>query len=343
MFKHIRPGIAAIWRASQMHTHNTSTWTHDHVFGQNKPRPGERRTLIIVVVTAVFMVIEIVAGLYYGSMALLADGLHMASHATALGISVIAYVYARRHARNRNFSFGTGKVNSLAAFASAILLVGFAVVMAVESIERFFNPVAISFDQAIFVAVLGLLVNGGSAWLLASTPHHHDHGQDHGLGHLHDHEHGEESELQRDHNLRAAYLHVLADALTSFLAIFALIAAKYSGAIWLDPLMGIVGAILVARWSIGLLKVSARVLLDWQADYTVTEPLRAALLAEDDDDRITDLHVWKIGQDLHAAEITVVTDHERSPDYYKARVPDILGIAHISVEVHRCDGAHSRT
>ena len=206
-----------------MHTHDLSPWTHDHLFGQDQARPGERRTLIIVVVTAVFMVVEIIAGLYYGSMALLADGLHMASHAAALGISVAAYVYARRHARDRRFSFGTGKVNSLAAFASAILLVGFAALMAAESIERFFNPVAISFDQAILVAVLGLCVNGASAWLLASTPHHHHHGHDHDH-HDHHHHHGEApaSELEKDHNLRAAYLHVLADALTSLLAIVAL-------------------------------------------------------------------------------------------------------------------------
>lgn len=339
-----------------MHTHEMSSWTHDHVFDQDRARPGERRTLIIVIVTAVFMVVEIVAGLYYGSMALLADGLHMASHAAALGISVAAYVFARRYAADRRFSFGTGKVNSLAAFASAILLFGFAALMAVESIGRLFNPVTISFDQAILVAVLGLLVNGASAWLLASTPHHHHHGQEHGHhgqgqdhdhshgqghgqghGHGHGHHHGEapSSELQKDHNLRAAYLHVLADALTSLLAIVALLAGKYAGAAWLDPVMGIVGAILVAHWSWGLLRIAAKVLLDWQAEDPVIDRLHEALLV-DESDRIADLHVWTIGQGHHAAEVTIVTDHARSPTHYKALIPDDLGIVHVTIEVHRC-------
>ncbi|WP_420333789.1 CDF family Co(II)/Ni(II) efflux transporter DmeF [Roseibium sp.] len=328
-----------------MHKHDMSSWTHDHVFGQDKARPGERRTLIIVLVTAVFMVVEIVAGLYYGSMALLADGLHMASHAAALGISVAAYVYARRHASDRRFSFGTGKVNSLAAFASAILLGGFAVVMAVESVERLFNPVAISFDQAILVAVLGLAVNGASAWLLASTPHHHhghDHGHGHGHGHGHDHHHHrhhdedeKSSELHKDHNLRAAYLHVLADALTSLLAIVALLAGKYAGAAWLDPIMGIVGAVLVAHWSLGLLRMSAKVLLDWQAEEPKVEKLRKSLLA-DDSDRIADIHVWSIGQSQYAAEVVIVSDNPQSPSHYKTLIPDNLGIVHVSLEVHRC-------
>ncbi|WP_420411036.1 CDF family Co(II)/Ni(II) efflux transporter DmeF [Roseibium sp.] len=333
-----------------MHKHDISSWTHDHVFGQDKVRPGERRTLIIVLVTAVFMVVEIVAGLYYGSMALLADGLHMASHAAALGISVAAYVYARRYASDRRFSFGTGKVNSLAAFASAILLGGFAVVMVVESIERLFNPVAISFDQAILVAVLGLAVNGASAWLLASTPHHH-HGHDHGHGHGHhhhhnhhhhghdhhyDHEEGEKvSEVHRDHNLRAAYLHVLADALTSLLAILALLAGKYAGAAWLDPIMGILGAVLVAHWSIGLLRMSAKVLLDWQVEESKIEKLHSALLA-DDNDRIADMHVWSIGQSQYAAEVVIISDTPRSPQHYKALIPDDMDIVHVSLEVHRC-------
>lgn len=332
-----------------MHTHDMSPWTHDHVFDQDRARPGERRTLIIVVVTAVFMVVEIVAGLYYGSMALLADGLHMASHAAALGISVAAYVYARRHAGDRRFSFGTGKVNSLAAFASAILLAGFAALMAVESTERLFNPVSISFDQAIVVAVIGLLVNGGSAWLLASTPHHHhghEHGHDghehnHNHNHNHDHQHQDApaSELQQDHNLRAAYLHVLADALTSLLAIVALLAGKYAGAAWLDPVMGIVGAGLVAYWSWGLLRVSAAVLLDLQADDSVIGKLREALLV-DKGDRIADLHVRRIGQGQLAAEVVIVTDHDRSPSYYKALIPEVLGVVHVTIEVQRCGMLH---
>ena len=186
-----------------MHTHQLEEWTHAHVFNQDQQRAGERRTLLVVALTAVMMVVEIATGLISGSMALLADGLHMASHTVALGISVFAYVISRRLASDRRFAFGVGKINSLAGFASAILLLGFALTMAIESTDRLINPVAITFDQAIVVAAVGLVVNGISAWVLMSTPHEHGHSH----GHHHDEEH--------DHNLRGAYLHVLADALTS--------------------------------------------------------------------------------------------------------------------------------
>jgi cation diffusion facilitator family transporter len=209
-----------------MHTQRLERWHHQHVFGQDRVRAGERRTLLVVMLTATMMVVEIAAGLAFGSMALLADGLHMASHATALGISVFAYVYARRLAGDPRYSFGTGKVNPLAGFASAVLLVIFAAAMAWESIARLIHPIPIALDQALVVAAAGLLVNGASALILAG-PGRHDHGHPH-------HRH--------DHNLRAAYLHVLADALTSLLAIVALLAAKLFGAIWLDPVMGVVGA-----------------------------------------------------------------------------------------------------
>ncbi len=211
---------------------------HQHTFGQDLKRPGEFRTLVVIAITASMMVVEIAAGLAFGSMALLADGLHMGSHAVALGISAFAYVYARRHAHNERYSFGTGKVNTLGGYTGAILLAVFASMMAFESVVRLFNPVEIAFNQAIFVAVLGLIVNGASVFILDVG---HDHEHDH---HGHDHHH--------DHNLKSAYLHVLADALTSLLAIFALLIGKYFGAVWMDPVMGIVGAILVARWSIGL-------------------------------------------------------------------------------------------
>ncbi|UCG73058.1 MAG: CDF family Co(II)/Ni(II) efflux transporter DmeF, partial [Chromatiales bacterium] len=225
-----------------MHTKNIGKWRHDHVFDQDRKRSGEKRTLIVVMMTAVMMVIEIAAGLAYGSMALLADGLHMASHTAALGIALVAYIVSRRLAADHRFAFGVGKINSLAGFASAVLLLGFAVAMVTESVDRLINPLAIAFDQALIVAVVGLIVNGVSAWILMSTPH------DHGHGHAHEH---------HDHNLRAAYLHVLADALTSVLAIVALLAGKYFGAGWLDPMMGIVGACLVARWSLGLIRESS--------------------------------------------------------------------------------------
>lgn len=314
-----------------MHTDHLNDWTHEHVFNQNERQAGERRTLLIVVITAVMMVIEITSGLIYGSMALLADGLHMASHTTALGITVFAYVISRRLATDRRFSFGVGKINSLAGFASALLLLGFALIMIVESADRFLNPIAIVFDQAIIVAVIGLIVNGASAWVLMSTPHEHHHGHDH-----HAHDHPGHDHHGHDHNLRAAYLHVLADAVTSLLAIVALLAGKYYGANWLDPIMGIVGGVLVARWSFGLIRDTSRVLLDTQVDEK-----RLALLQEsiekDTTDRVSDLHVWSIGHGIFAAEIAIVSDAPNSPGYYKSLIPAELAIAHATVEIQRCE------
>ena len=276
-----------------------------------------------MVITATMMVVEVAAGFVYGSMALLADGLHMASHTAALGMAFLAYVIARRLAADERFSFGTGKLNSLAGFASAVLLLGFAVIMVTESTSRFIAPVAISYDQALVVAVVGLVVNGLSAWIFAATPHdHHGH---HGHSHAHHH----------DHNLRAAYLHVLADALTSVLAIIALLAAKFYGLNWLDPFMGLVGAALVARWSFGLIRESARVLLDRQAGDEILAILREAL-ERDSGDRVTDLHCWSIGPGIYAADFAIVSDDPKSPDDYRARIPHELGVVHATVEVHRC-------
>ncbi|HNP35834.1 MAG TPA: CDF family Co(II)/Ni(II) efflux transporter DmeF [Woeseiaceae bacterium] len=302
-----------------MHTHDLSPWRHEHVFGQDQKRAGERRTLMVVLLTAVMMVIEITTGVLTGSMALLADGLHMASHTTALGISVFAYVIARRLAADRRFSFGVGKINSLAGFASAVLLLGFALVMVTESIDRLISPVGIAFNQALVVAAVGLIVNALSAWLLASTPHEHND--------AHEHHH--------DHNLRGAYLHVLADALTSILAIVALLAGKFWGANWLDPAMGIVGAMLVGHWSIGLIRQSSRVLLDWQADSASVQALQTAIEANSSD-RVTDLHLWSIGHGLFSAQLTVVSDNPESPESYKSRVPVELRVVHLNVEVQRC-------
>jgi cation diffusion facilitator family transporter len=302
-----------------MHTQRLDWWQHEHVFGQDQVKAGERRTLLVVLLTAAMMVVEIVAGLAFGSMALLADGLHMASHATALGISLFAYVYARRLAGHPRYSFGTGKVNALAGFASAVLLVIFAAAMAWESVDRLINPIAIALNQALIVATAGLLVNGASALILAA-PGHHEHGQ-------HGHRH--------DHNLRAAYLHVLADALTSLLAIFALLAAKFFDAVWLDPVMGVVGAALVTRWSLGLLRQTSRVLLDVQLPGGATERLRQAIEAQHGD-RVADLHLWSIGPGIHAAAIVVVSDAPQSPDHYRALIPPDLHVVHATVEVQRC-------
>jgi cation diffusion facilitator family transporter len=295
---------------------------HEHHFGQAEPKGGEARTRIVVALTAAFMVVEVAAGLAFGSMALLADGLHMASHASALGLALVAYVYARRHAHDRRFSFGTGKVNSLAGFASAVVLALFALLMAGESVHRFFHPVTISFDEAIVVAVLGLLVNGASVVILR-VRHHGAHGG-HDQGHDHEHRH--------DHNLRAAHLHVVADALTSLLAIVALVAAKQLGAVWMDPAMGVVGGALVARWSWRLLRDTGVVLLDRQAPDPVIETIAGAVEA-DGRFRVVDLHVWSIGPGYRAAIVSVAASGACEVSEVERLIPDDLGIAHLTVEV----------
>jgi len=311
-----------------MHTKTTDQWQHEHIFGQDKVRPGERRTLWVILITATMMVVEITTGLAYGSMALLADGLHMASHTAALGITSIAYVYTRRCAADSRFCFGTGKVNAFAGYTSAVLLALFALLMAGESVSRLFNPVDIAFNQAIVVAVLGLIVNGASMLMLGDH-HDHDHDHDHLHTEPHHHAHG-----HTDHNLRAAYIHVLADALTSVLAIFALLTGKFLGLNWMDPVMGIVGAILVARWSIGLIRDTSGILLDHQAPGVILEQTRAAI-ENLDNNQITDLHIWSIGPGIYSASITVVSEVPKSPGHYKSLIPEGLGIVHTNVEVHR--------
>ena len=328
-----------------MHETNLATWEHSHSFGLDRQRPGERRTLIVVLLTAVTMVVEVVAGIAFGSMALLADGLHMASHAVALSLAVLAYIYCRRHAGDPRFAFGTGKVNSLGGYTSALLLAGFALYMAVESVTRLMAPVPIAFDAAIIVAVIGLIVNGVSVFILdvrhhapdhdteahrhGPEAHAHHHGHSHGHGHSHSHGH-------QDHNLRGAYLHVLADALTSLLAIMALLAGKYLGAVWMDPAMGIVGAILVGRWAYGLLRDSGHTLLDRQAPATVRDAIRRSV-ERFRDTRVVDLHVWSIGPGLFAAELAVVSHEPEEPSVYKELLSG-AGLAHLTIEVHRCPG-----
>ncbi|SHM34698.1 CDF family Co(II)/Ni(II) efflux transporter DmeF [Vreelandella subglaciescola] len=303
--------------------HQLDQWQHDHVFGQNHKRSGEMRALIVVGLTVAMMFWEILAGVVYGSMALLADGLHMGSHAVALGIAAFAYVYARKNAGNARFSFGTGKVNALGGFTGAVLLAGFAVYIAIESIGRFIDPVIISFNAAIFVAVIGLVVNGVSAWLLGGGDHDHGHSHDH-------HHHG-----HHDHNRRAAYFHVLADALTSVLAIVALLAGKYAGWNWLDPFMGLVGAALITRWSWCLLKETSTVLLD-QQHHDMGESVKRAV--ENDDARVSDLHVWAIGPSIYAAIVSIVSHQPESPTVYKQRIQARCpSLVHVTVEPLQCD------
>ncbi len=318
-----------------MTQNNETDLNHSHTFGQDHKRPGESRTIIVIAVTAAMMVVEIATGILFGSMALLADGLHMASHSAALSINVFAYIYARRHAHDERFSFGTGKVNALGGFSGAVLLAVFAVMMAVESLVRLVNPVAIAFNQAIFVAVIGLVVNGLSMFILGHKDNHHhrhDHGHDrHHDQNIHGHHHADH---HHDHNLRSAYLHVLADALTSFLAIFALLAAKYFGLIWMDPLMGIVGAIMVSRWSIGLLVSTSHVLLDRQAPADIHQKVVDGI-QKNRDNRIVDLHLWAVGPGIYAAIVSVATEIPEPPEYYKQLIPSDLKLVHVTVEVNR--------
>jgi cation diffusion facilitator family transporter len=285
------------------------------------------------------MLVEIAAGLAFGSMALLADGVHMMTHAGALAIAAAAYAYARRHARDPSFSFGTGKIGDLASFASAIMLGAVALLVAYESAMRLYAPTPIQFDEAILVAIVGLAVNVVSAWMLGGSDHHH-HGHSHDdHDHEHDHAHDEASReahgaIHRDHNLRAAYIHVLADAATSVLAIAALLSGRYLGLTWLDPLMGLAGACLIAQWSISLIRDSGAVLTDAVPDRHLAEHIREHL--EIGGDRVADLHLWRIGPGHTAVVIAIVSDDPREPDHYKQRLRDLPGLSHITVEVQRC-------
>jgi cation diffusion facilitator family transporter len=312
-----------------MNIQSIERWTHDHVFGQDRPRAGESRTRLVIAITAVMMALEIGAGIAYGSMALLADGLHMASHASALAISALAYYYTRRHAHDARFNFGTGKINSLAAFASATLLAAFSLIMTWQSAARLLAPVKIEFNQAILVAVLGLTVNGVCLLILKSRGHSHDDEHEHAHE---DHGHAEES----DHNLWSAYLHVLADALTSVLAIGALLAGKRFGMTWMDPAMGVLGAALVIRWAWQLLRASSHVLLDMQAPETMRRAICEAIERRGDA-RVTDLHVWSVGPGIYAAEIGVVASEPVSADEYRKLLPEALGVVHVTIEALRCE------
>lgn len=278
---------------------------------------GERRVYMVLGLTVITMVVEIVAGLIFNSMALTADGWHMGTHAAAFSITLFAYSYARRHARNPRFSFGTGKVSVLGGFASAIALGVVAILMAVESAHRIFEPRAIRFNEAILVAVIGLLVNLVSAVLLQDKHHHHGHGHDH-------HHH--------DHNLRAAYFHVLADALTSVTAIIALTLGRFYGWAILDPVMGIVGSLVITKWAVGLLRETSSILLDGSVDPELREAVRAAVETEEDC-TVTDLHIWAVAPDQHAVILAVETPHPHTANEIKARLSEIPHLIHVNVEV----------
>ncbi|WP_288991137.1 CDF family Co(II)/Ni(II) efflux transporter DmeF [uncultured Sphingopyxis sp.] len=297
---------------------------HDHDFLGASHDANARRTLWVVLLTAVMMVGEIVAGYLTGSMALLADGFHMATHAGALGLAAIAYRYARTHRHDPRFSFGTGKVGDLTGFASALILGIFALGIAVESTMRLIDPVAVDFSAAALVAVIGLVVNIVSALLLMGGHHHHDHHHAHD-----DHAHGHHAHHGADNNLKSAYFHVLADALTSVLAIAALLAGRYLGLGWMDPMMGIVGALVIARWSWSLMRDTAEVLLD-TTDATIAATLRSRIDAAAGV-RLTDLHVWRVGPDACAAIVEV--EGAMSAADLRARLADIRQLAHLTVAV----------
>ena len=300
-----------------MHTHSVKQWQHRHDRLSDTHR-SETNTRRVVVIAFCMMVVEIGAGWLYGSMALLADGWHMGTHVAALGIALYAYRYARMHQYDRRYSFGTGKVKVLGGFTGAIVLIFVAGFMAWESVNRLFVPEIIQFDEAIGVAVLGLVVNVVSASMLKDH-HHHD-------GHQH------------DPNMRAAYLHVLTDALTSVLAIVALGLGKVVGWSWMDPLMGVVGAVIIVRWTYGLLRDTTSILLDSAQDPDKVEALRATI-EEVGDCMVVDLHLWRIEASQYAVICSLVTHNPRSPDYYKERISAVVEGAHITVEVNRCEAA----
>lgn len=315
-----------------MHTENLSNWIHDHVFDTGNDA-AERSTRVVMWITAVMMVVEIAAGWWYNSMALLADGWHMSSHAVAIGLSAMAYATARRYAKDPRFAFGTWKIEILGGFASAIFLLGVAVMMVVGSVERIVSPQPIQYQEAIVIAILGLAVNVVCALILGKA-HHHDHGHSH--GHDHDHDHHDH---HHDLNLKSAYLHVIADAATSVLAIVALFGGWMYGWSWLDPVMGIVGAVLVAVWAKGLIVDTGKVLLDREMDHPVVDGIREVVEtgADGGDTRIADLHVWRVGKQVYSCAMTVVThDAALTPDVVRERLSVHEEIVHSTIEIHHC-------
>ena len=349
-----------------MHANSLDQWTHEHVFLGAQHAHNERKTWFVVALTVTMMIAEIGAGSIFGSMALLADGWHMATHAAALGIAGLAYLLARQYSGHARFAFGTGKFGELAAFSSALILLMIAVQIAYESVLRLFAPVPIAYGQAIAVAALGLGVNLASAWLLRGS-HDHHHGHVHGSAHHHDEEadddddhdddDGEDDHDHHDHdhhhahdghhghhghghdnNLRAAYIHVLADAATSVLASVALVIAAFSGWRWTDPLVGLVGSVVIASWASGLLRDAGAVLLDVSADKDLEGLIRARL--ENDGDRVTDLHLWQVGPGHRAAVISLISEAPRQPAIYKERLRDLTGLSHVTVEVELCPEPH---
>ena len=324
-----------------MHTENLSDWTHHHVFDEGS-QAAERGTRIVMWITAAMMVVEIIAGWWYNSMALLADGWHMSSHAVAIGLSAFAYGAARRYARDARFSFGTWKIEVLAGFASAIFLLGVAAMMVFASVERVFSPQPIHYREAMIVAALGLVVNIVCALILGGAREHHHHGEH---GDTRHHDHG--NERHHDLNLKSAYLHVIADAATSVLAIIALAGGWFFGWSWMDPVMGIIGAVLVAIWAKNLIGETGRVLLDREMDHPVVDEIREVVASEmaAGNTRIADLHVWRIGKRSYSCALSLVThDTTLTPGRVREQLAKHEEIVHTTIEIQQCgaDGARHK-
>ena len=305
-----------------MHAESMETWTHNHVFLGADHARNERRTRMVVALCCAMMVAEIVGGILFRSMALVADGLHMSTHAAALLIAAIAYAFARRRANDRRFTFGTGKFGDLAGLTSAIVLAMIALLIAYKSVARLLHPVPIAFNDAIPIAALGLGVNLLSAWLLRDEHVHNS--NDHG----HDHRHN------RDLNLRAAYVHVLADAAVSILAVVGLIIARELEWLWIDAAMGIIGAAVISNWAFALMRATGAVLLDMRPNTELVGSIQECL--EQGSDRVADLHLWRVGPGHNAVVATIVSHEPRAPSFYKRRLANLAGLSHVTIEVERC-------
>jgi cation diffusion facilitator family transporter len=308
---------------------------HSHVFlGQDHER-AERRTWAVIILCTLMMIAEIIGGALFGSLALIADGLHMSTHAGALLLAALAYTFARKYADDPNFTFGTGKFGDLAGYSSAIVLAMIALLIGYEAVSRLLDPVPIAFNEAIPIAAVGLLVNIASAWLLAGG-HHHGHDHDHSHDHAHDHdhlnghEHGDDTH-HRDNNMRAAVVHVMADAAVSVLVIVGLLLARTFGWLWMDPLAGFVGALVIASWSIGLIRDTGAILLDRTPDPGMAAKVRATI--ESEGDRVTDLHLWRLGPGHLGAIVSIATSKPREPAHYRQRLADFADLSHVTVEV----------
>lgn len=315
-----------------MHSQSIDEFRHSHVFLGETHERNERKTWAVIAICAVMMSAEIVGGWWFGSVALIADGLHMSTHAGALLIAALAYTYSRHYVNDARLTFGTGKFGDLAAFTSAIALAMIALLIGYESVDRLINPVSIAFNQAIPIAVVGLGVNLLSAYLLRDDHAHH-----HGHAHRHDHPHvHQNSHVHRDHNLRAAFVHVLADAAVSVLVIIGLLAGRQFGWVWMDPIMGLVATIVILSWSWTLIRSAGSILLDVCPDPPLAQKI--ALRLEQGSDKVSDLHLWRVGPGHLAAVISIVSHDPRPPEQYKRRLSGLPGLSHVTIEVVRCPG-----